>query len=302
MSSHGSKKVIIAALIGNLAIALVKTAAAFITGSAAMLAEAVHSAADTGNQLLLIIGLRLSKRRADESHSFGYGMELYFWPFVVALTMFSLGAIFSVVEGVHKLQHPGLPKSYLTGYVVLVFSVVFEAFSLKVAWQEFSRLRKGKGFFAAARATRDPTVFVVLFEDIAALLGLLVALAGLALTQITQNPLFDASASIVIGLLLGGVAIFLGYETRSLLIGESASPEDLSEIKKLASGISGFGPFTELRTMHMAPDEIVVECAVRFDDAMTMGQVRRAIDEFETALHGANPKITHITVEPSRGP
>ena len=299
MSTHGSKKVILAALTGNLAIALVKTVAAFLTGSAALMAEAVHSAADTGNQLLLIVGIRLSKRSADASHSFGYGMELYFWPFVVALTMFSLGAIFSVVEGVRKLFHPELPRSYLSGYIVLVFSVAFEAFSLKVAWDEFSLIRNGKGFFASARATRDPTVFVVLFEDIAALLGLLIAIAGLSLTQLTQRPVFDAAASIAIGVLLGAVAIFLGYETRSLLIGESAAPEEVLEIRRLAAGISGFGPFTELRTLHRAPGEIVVEAAVRFDDAMTMGQVRRVIDEFEAALHAANPKITHITVEPS---
>jgi cation diffusion facilitator family transporter len=299
MPTHGSKKVILAALAGNSAIAAVKAVAAFLTGSAALMAEAVHSAADTGNQLLLIVGMRLSKRSADTEHSFGYGMERYFWPFVVALTMFSLGAIFSVVEGFHKVLHPALPHSYVSGYFVLVFSIAFEAFSLKIAWEEFSRIRKGKGFFASARATRDPTVFVVLFEDIAALLGLVIALIGLSLTQLTRRPVFDAAASIAIGVLLGAVAIFLGYETRSLLIGESAAPEEVAEIRRLASGISGFGPFTELRTMHLAPDEIVVEAAVRFDGVMTMGQVRRAIDEFEAALHTANPKITHITVEPS---
>ncbi|HEV8268991.1 MAG TPA: cation diffusion facilitator family transporter [Thermoanaerobaculia bacterium] len=300
MSASGSKRVIVAALLGNLAITAVKAAVAATTGSAALLAEALHSGADTGNQLLLLVGMRLGARRPDERHSFGYGRERYFWPFVVALTMFSLGAIFSVHEGVHKILHPEPPHGgYALAYGILVVSLVIEGASIRVALREYEGLRRGKGFFEAARVARDPTVFVVVFEDAAALVGLVLALLGIGLTHLTGRSFFDALASVAIGVLLGAVAIFLGVETRSLLIGESAVPEEVEEIRRVAGSLPGFVEFKELRTMHLAPDEIVVEAAVKFDESLSLSGARAWIADFEKALHAKNPKITHVTVEPA---
>lgn len=300
MADHGSKRVILAALSGNLGIALVKAGAAVYTGSSALLAEAIHSTADTGNQLLLLVGISLAKRHPDERHSFGYGKERYFWPFAVALTMFSLGALFSIYEGVHKLLHPEPPHGgYWVAYLILGTSIGFESFSCWVAMKEYQSIRKGKGFFAAAVTARDPTVFVVVFEDLAALVGLSIAFVGIGLTQLTGNPAYDSAASVAIGVLLAFVALFLGVETRSLLIGESAVPEEVEEIRRIAASLPGFVSFRELRTLHLSPEELIVEAVVEFQETLTVREVRAWIDSFEKVLHEANPKVTHVTVEPA---
>lgn len=300
MSTAGSKKVVFAALAGNLAIAIVKIGAALFTRSAALMAEVFHSAADSGNQVLLLVGMRLASRPPDSRHPFGYGKERYFWPFVVALTMFAMGSAFSIAEGVDKLRHPEPPHGgFWLGYLILGASIVFESLSCRVALVEYAKTRKGRGFLEAARLSRDPTIFVVVFEDVAALVGLVLAIAGLGLTQLTGNSAFDSWASISIGVLLSVVAVFIGVETRSLLIGESATPEEEAEIRRVASGLDGFVAFTELRTMHLAPDEVVVEAGVKFQDPLTVKDVRAWIDAFERDLRKVNPKITHVTVEPA---
>ena len=233
MAAHGSKKVIYAALVGNGLIAVTKFAAATITGSSAMLSEAIHSVVDTGNQGLLLHGLRRAKRPADTAHPFGYGMELYFWTFVVAILIFAVGAGISIYEGVSKLLSPHPIKNPYVNYIVLGVAMVFEAGAWWIAFKEFRRGKGSLGYLAAVRESKDPTVFTVLFEDSAAMLGLIAAFIGIALADVWQMPALDGVASIVIGLILGATAVLLAYESKGLLIGEGTSPAVVAGIEKV---------------------------------------------------------------------
>nr|MDJ0981013.1 cation diffusion facilitator family transporter [Kiloniellales bacterium] len=225
MASASSTKVILAALVGNFLIAVTKFTAAWFTGSSAMFSEAVHSTVDTGNQGLLLYGLKRSKRPADAQHPFGHGQELYFWAFVVAILIFGLGAGVSIYEGIAKIQDPHEITNPVVNYVVLGMAMVFEAGACWVAFKEFNRRRGALGYFEAIRRSKDPSIFTVLLEDSAAMLGLIVAMVAIALGQALDMPVLDGVGSVVIGCILAATAIFLIWETKPLLIGEAADPE-----------------------------------------------------------------------------
>ncbi|MBW9274170.1 MAG: cation diffusion facilitator family transporter, partial [Candidatus Thiodiazotropha sp. (ex. Lucinisca nassula)] len=274
--ASGSKKVIYAALIGNSLISITKFAAAFVTGSSAMLSEGIHSMVDTGNQGLLLHGIARSKKPADEAFPFGHGKEIYFWSFIVAILIFALGGGISIYEGIKHLQHPEPIANPLINYIVLGLAMVFEGAAWLFAFREFSRAKGKWGYLEAVQRAKDPSIFVVLFEDTAAMLGLIVAFAGVALTQITGSYLFDGTASIIIGLILVGTAVWLAYETKGLLIGESANKAVVQGIRKMANDIDVVEYVNEVLTMHMGPDFVLVNMSVDFRDSVSADEVERA--------------------------
>jgi cation diffusion facilitator family transporter len=239
--ASASKKVIIAALIGNALIAVTKFIAAAITGSSAMLSEGIHSLVDTGNQLLLLYGLRAAKRPADERFPFGHGKEIYFWSFVVAILVFALGAGVSIYGGIEHVRHPVAISNPLINYVVLGLAMLFEGAALFFAFTEFTRAKGKWGYIEAVQRGKDPTLFVVLFEDSAAMLGLVVAFLGVWLTQVTGLMWFDGLASILIGCILAGTAIWLAYETKGLLIGEAANTRVVDGIRAIIGNYAAVG-------------------------------------------------------------
>ena len=263
-----SKKVIIAALIGNSLVAITKFFAAAVSGSAAMLSEGIHSVVDTGNQVLLLYGLKRSKRPPDERFPFGYGKEVYFWSFVVAIMIFALGGGISIYEGVEHLLHPRPVETSFLNYIVLVLAMLFEGAALYFALNEFRRVKGKWGYIEAVQRGKDPSLFVVLFEDSAAMLGLFAAFVGVLLSDLTGNPLYDGCASILIGLLLAGTAAWLAYETKGLLIGESAQQPVADEIKRLVREEAGVEHLNEVLTLHMGPEFIVANISVDFEDAI----------------------------------
>ena len=293
----GSKKAIYAALVGNSLIAVTKFGAAAYTGSSAMLSEAIHSLVDSGNQVLLLYGLKRSSRPADERHPFGYGMEMYFWAFVVAIIIFAIGAGVSIYEGVQKLIHPHPVTNVFVNYIVLGAAIVFEAAACTVAFKEFNRARGDMPFFEAVRKSKDPALFTVLFEDSAAMLGLLVALAGIGLGQALDMPILDGAASVVIGVILALTAMLLAYECKSLLIGEAADPDVVSGIGKLASETPGIGRINELRTMHLGPQDILLNISLDFADHMSSAQVEEAISALELRIKEAHPDVKRVFIE-----
>jgi cation diffusion facilitator family transporter len=302
MSSSGSRKVIFAALAGNLAIAVTKFAAAAYTGSSAMLSEAIHSSVDTGNQGLLLLGLKRAARPPDASHPFGHGMELYFWAFVVALMIFALGGAFSIYEGIHKVLEPEPVSDAWVNYVVLGLSIVFEGYSFTVAFKEFRGAHQGEAFWQAIRASKDPSVFAVLLEDSAALAGLVVALAGVALSQWLDMPMLDGAASIVIGLLLIATAVFLARETLSLLTGESASRRSLAQVQALLAADRRVAAVDEILSMQLGPREVLMALTIDFRDDLAGEEVERAAAELTLAVEQAHPEITRLFMRPRRLP
>ncbi len=288
---------LILALGANLGIAIAKFVAAGITGSSAMLTEGVHSLVDSSNQLLLMYGQKRAAKPADATHPGGYGRELYFWSFVVALLVFALGAGISVYEGIHHVLKPEPAVSPLIAYGVLGVAFVLEGGSTLAAFREFDRARGKKNWWHALVSTKDATTVIVLLENGAAMAGLLLAAAGLALSQVTGDARFDGMASIVIGLLLAAVAIFLAREAKGLLIGEAADPELEAGIRRVASreGVRGVG---EIMTLHNAPEQIVAAVNVDFDNGLSAADVERIVDEIERALQSEFPAIYRIYVRP----
>ena len=297
MASHSSKKVIYAALAGNSFIAVTKFAASAYTGSSAMLSEATHSVVDTGNQLLLLMGLARAKRPPDREHPFGYGMELYFWTFVVAILIFAVGAGVSIYEGIDKLRHSHPVTSVYINYIVLGVAFVFEAGAWWIAWKEFRTAKGAHGILAAVRRSKDPTVFTVLFEDTAAMLGLIVAAAGLALGQILAIPELDGAASVVIGLILAVTALLLAIECKGLLLGEAAHPEVIAEIPRLAADHPAILTTNEILTMHMGPEDVLLNLSVDFADGITSADVEAAISGLERDIKAAHPEIKRVFIE-----
>jgi len=293
----GSKKVIYAALIGNAAIAVTKFVASGITGSSAMLSEAIHSLVDTGNQVLLLLGLRRSKRPADARHPFGHGKEVYFWSFVVAMLIFGLGAGMSIYEGIKHLADPHPVESVMINYIVLGLAICFEAGAWWFAWKEFNRARGELGYYEAVRKGKDPTLFVVLFEDSAAMAGLIVALVGIMLGQITGNPYFDGGASVVIGLILAATAFWLAYETMGLLIGEAADPDVQAHIESLLRETDGVKNVNEVATLHMGPSFILVTVSVDFDDGLPSEQLEATIATLNQKIRDAAPMARRVFIE-----
>jgi cation diffusion facilitator family transporter len=296
---HGGTRAIIAALLANLGIALAKFIAWIVTGASSMLAEAIHSVADSGNQVLLLVGGKRSKRAATPEHPFGFGRDRYVYGFLVAIVLFSVGGLFAIYEGVHKLQHPEALTSPIWAIGVLVVAIVLESFSLRTAVKETAAVKPaGVSYWRFIRTARAPELPVVLLEDTAALLGLVFALLGVGLATITGNVVFDALGTILIGLLLVAVAAILGAETKSLLLGESATPEAQRRIvTALEGGGSGLSVI-HMRTQHLGPEELLVgaKIAMRHDD--TAASIARAIDEAEDRIRAAEPSARVIYLEP----
>jgi len=295
--SGSSKKVIYAALAGNTLVALTKFVAAAFTGSSAMLSEGIHSVVDTGNQLLLLLGLRRARQPASDRFPFGHGKEVYFWSFVVALLIFAIGSGVSIYEGIHHLLHPTPISNPLVNYLVLGLAMLFEGAAFYFALNEFSRAKGKWNYVEAVKRGKDPTTFVVLFEDSAAMLGLLVAFCGVLLTQLTGNLIFDGIASILIGLILGGTAIWLAYETKGLLIGESANIEVVAGIRKLAVEFPLVEQVNEVLTMHMGPEFILVNLSIDFADQATANELEEIIGRLDARIKQDWPRVKKVFVE-----
>jgi cation diffusion facilitator family transporter len=292
-----SNKVLVIALAANVGIAVAKFVAAGITGSSAMLTEGVHSLVDSSNQLLLMYGHKRAAKPADAMHPGGYGRELYFWSFVVALLVFALGAGVSVYEGIQHFLNPEPAVSPLIAYGVLAVAFLLEGGSTVAAFREFNRARGPKTWWNALVSTKDATTVIVLLENGAAMAGLLLAAVGLAISELTGDPRFDGIASILIGILLAVVAIFLAREAKGLLIGEAADPELIAGVRRAASrpGVMGVG---EIMTIHNAPDQIVAAVNVDFDNQLSAGDVERIVDEIERDLQAEFPAIYRVYVRP----
>lgn len=297
MSHASSKKVIYAALGGNLLIALTKFIAAAMTGSSAMLSEGIHSMVDTGNQGLLLLGLARSRRPADENFPFGHGKEVYFWGFVVAILIFAVGSGMSIYEGVVHMIDPEPMENVLINYIVLGLAMLFEGFSWFVAFREFSRTRGRRSIVEAVHHGKDPNMFVVFFEDSAAMLGLVVALAGIALGQITGSPYFDGIASVVIGVILAGTAAWLAFETHGLIIGESADNEVVQSIREILRLHPGVRAVNEVLTLHFGPEFILVNASVDFEDGVCAEDLENAVKAMDAEVKKAFPRVKRFFVE-----
>lgn len=312
MSAEGSRKVVIAALAGNVAIAACKFGAAIVSGSTATLAEAVHSVADSGNQGLLLLGLYLASKPASARYPFGRASELYFWPFVVALVLFSLGGAFAVYEGAQHLIHGVEPvvvidhvvfgvhlrfSSNVVNYAVLGTSFFFEAMSFRVAFGEFRHAAKGKPLVRAFLDARDPTVPLVVAEDTTALLGLGLALAAVGLRAATGESVWDPIGSILIGVLLSAVAILLAWVTHGLLIGKSVTEEDRARVIELAQGIDGAPRVTQLLAVHLGPEVVVLALKIAFAPGTTVEAVEDMTNEMERRIRAEMPRMKKIFIE-----
>ena len=297
MSASASTKVIYAALIGNAAISVTKFFAAFTTGSSAMLSEGIHSLVDTGNQILLLYGIKQAKKPADNDFPFGHGKEIYFWSFIVAILIFAVGSGVSIYEGIHHVIHPAQIKNPMVNYIVLSLALVFEGAAWFFAFKEFGKVKGKQGYIEAVQRGKDPSMFVVLFEDSAAMLGLLVAMLGIWLTQVTGNAVYDGAASIIIGLILGGTAIWLAVETKGLLIGEGANKEIVASIRQLAESVDGVENVNELLTMHMGPDYILVNISVRFRREQMTSELEMLIQNLDAEIKATHPTVKRVFVE-----
>ena len=292
--------VLYAALAANVGIAVAKFVAAAFTGSSSMLTEGVHSLVDSGNQLLLLYGKRSAQRPPDAVHPFGYGRELYFWAFVVAILIFGLGAGVSVYEGWKHIQAPEPLQDPLVNYVVLGVAVLLEGTSWIVAVREFGRAKGEHGWWEAVRVSKDPATFIVLFEDSAALLGLMVAGIGIWASHAWGDPRIDGGASIVIGLILAGVAALLARESKGLLIGERADPALVQQIRAMAEGEPRITAVNHVRTIHTAPDRVFVAISADFEDALAMGDAETLIEGIEQRLRTTLPQLTSIYIRPEK--
>ena len=293
----GSKKVIFAALTGNALIALTKFIAAGITGSSAMLSEGIHSLVDTGNQMLLLWGIRASKKPPNEKFPFGHGKEIYFWSFVVAILIFAVGAGLSVYEGIHHLLHPKPVEKAMVSYIVLALGMLFEGAAWLFALKEFSRSKGKWDYLEAVSKGKDPTLFMVLFEDSAAMTGLVIAFFGILLGQLTGNPYYDGVASVLIGLILGGTAVWLAYETKGLLIGERANLDVIKGIREMAGSMPEIKNVNEILTMHMGPDFILVNLSVDFEDTITTVTLEKVIADLDSRIKSTYPRVKKVFVE-----
>jgi len=297
MAAHSSKLVIYAALGGNLTIAATKFAAAAYTGSSAMLSEAIHSLVDSGNQWLLLHGLRRARQAPDEQHPFGYGMELYFWTFVVAIMVFAVGAGVAFYEGIVKIRAPHPITDAYVNYAILGVAIIIEAVPFTIALRAFLTRKGNRSFLAAVRRSKDPTIFTVLFEDSAAMLGLVVAIVGIALAEHLDLPVLDGVASILIALILAGTATALAYESKGLLIGESVFPETKAAIQALLQSDPRIAVTNEILTMHLGPDDVLLNLSVDFRDALSSAEVEDAISELESTIKAKFPVVRRVFIE-----
>ncbi|SLN35109.1 cation diffusion facilitator family transporter [Oceanibacterium hippocampi] len=297
MAGHSSKKVIYAALIGNGLIAIMKFAAAAFTGSAAMMSEGIHSVVDTGNQMLLLHGMKRASKPADSRHPFGYGMELYFWTFVVAILVFAVGAGVAAYEGVNKLLNPHPIANAYVNYLVLGAAMLFEGAAWYVAFVAFRKEQGDRGLLEAVRRSKDPTIFTVLFEDTAAMLGLMVAFAGVAAGEYLGIVEADAIASLVIAAILAMTAILLAYESKGLLIGEATHPEVLEEIRRVVLAEPEILKANELLTMHLGPQDVLLNISIGFSPDLSAEQVEAAVSRLEARIHAEFPQVSRVFIE-----
>lgn len=300
MSTEGGTRAVVAALLANTGIAVTKFIAAGISGSASMLAEGVHSVADAGNQVLLLIGGRRSRKAADAIHPFGYGRERYVVAFVVAIILFSVGGMFSLYEGIHKLEtHEGLNQEWLwLPLVVLGVAIVLESLSLRTALIEAHKARRGESLVSFIRHAKQPELPVILLEDLAALTGLVFAFGGVGLTLLTGDPTFDAIGTIAIGALLIVVAVVLGIETQSLLVGEGATPADTERIRDALNGHPLVEAIIHMKTLYLGPDEMLVAAKIAVPTSTKATEVAAMINEVEAAVRAAVPAARVIYLEP----
>ena len=292
-----SKIAIYGALAANLAIAVVKFVAASVTGSSAMISEGIHSTVDSGNSLLLLLGMKRSQKPADRTHPFGHGKEIYFWSLIVAILVFSLGGGMSVYEGITHLQHPVELKDPFWNYIVLFSSIAFEGTSLLYAVRQFNKSRGGLGFWKEVSLSKDPRLFAVIYEESAAIIGLLIALAGVFLGHYLNNPLYDALASMLIGLVLIIVAIIMVKESKGLLVGESADSEIVKGIYRLVESDNRVKTLYFPLTMHLAPDEILLALDVEFQSDMTVESLFSTIKQLEDEIKKEFPTVKKIYIE-----
>jgi len=295
--ASSSKKVIYAALAGNTLIAVTKFAAAAITGSSAMFSEGIHSMVDTGNGVLLLHGMRRAQKPPSGRFPFGHGKEVYFWSFAVAILIFAVGSGVSLYEGIIHTLHPKPMGNPLVNYIVLGLALIFEGMAWFFALNEFTKAKGKWGYIAAVHRGKDPTMFVVLFEDSAALLGIIVAFVGVLLVDKFELLVFDGIASIIIGLILGGTAVWLAYETKGLLIGESANKTVVNGIREIILKFEGIDNINEVLTMHMGPDFILVNISIDFRDEIPAGDLENIIAEIDMQIKKSFPTVKRVFVE-----
>ncbi len=297
-NANSSKKAIYAALIGNLLVALTKFVAAAVSGSSSMLSEGVHSLVDTVNELLLLYGMRRSGQTPDAVHPLGYGRELYFWSFIVAVLLFAVGAGISIYQGVARVRAPSPVTDATIVYIVLALSFVFEGVSWRVSQRAFRAAKGNLGYWEAVRKSKDPPSFIVLFEDSAALVGILIAAAGTYAADSLRMPVFDGVASILIGVVLAATSIALARESKGLLIGERADPDIVAAITALARDEPGVASANGVLTVHLAPDQIVAALSLEFDDALRTPQIEQAVAQIEQRVRTQYPQVVALFVKP----
>ena len=298
MSTEGGMRAVIAALLANLGIAVSKFIAFFFTGSSSMLSEAIHSVADSGNQILLIVGNKRSKKPADEKHPFGYGRRRFVYGFIVAIVLFLVGGIFSLYEGIHKWQHPEPLTDWWIAVLVLGIAIVLESFSFRTAIREANRSRGRRSLFGFVKASRQPELPVILLEDAGALVGLVFALMGVGLAVITGDGRYDALGAMAVGSLLVVIAVFLAMEMTAMLVGESALPEEVEAIREALESSPGVTRVIHLRTLHVGPDELLVAAKIAIANNDTGTKIAADIDSAERALRAAVPTARYVFLEP----
>ncbi|MGY2006626.1 cation diffusion facilitator family transporter [Nocardia gipuzkoensis] len=298
MSAGGGKKAIVAALTANAGIAAAKFVGAAITGSGSMLAEAVHSVADTGNQGLLLLGQQRAAKEADELHPFGYARNRYFYSFIVALVLFTLGSGYAIYEGIHKIQHPEELSSPIVAIVILVIAIALETYSFTTAVRESAPLKGDASWWRFIRNSRSPELPVVLLEDTGALIGLILALGGVGLTMITHDPIWDGVGTLAIGGLLGIIAVVLIVEMQSLLIGEGATPEENRQIHANLVDDTHIDRVIHLKTQYLGPEELLVAAKVGVVPGLDVAAIASAIDDAEARVRAAVPAARVIYLEP----
>jgi cation diffusion facilitator family transporter len=292
-----SKKAIIAAIVGNAAIAAIKFVAGAMTGSSAMISEGIHSLVDTGNGGLLFHGLRRGARAADANHPFGHGMEVYFWSLIVAVSIFGIGGGMSIYEGIAHIQHPSPLENPTINYIVLALAVVFESLSFSVAWKAFRKHKGSQRTLAAIHHGKDPSLFTVLFEDTAALLGLVVAFLGVFISHQLEAPAVDGAASVVIGLILICAAGWLAYESRSLLVGEAAGQELVAAVREIALSDPAVIGLGAVLTMHLGPEEVLLNIEVQFTQGLPAEDIHAAVHRIEERISEPFPEVSRVFIE-----
>ena len=294
MAAGGSNIAIFGAITANTLIAICKFLAAFFTGSSAMLAEGIHSLVDTGNGLLLLLGIKRSKRKPDRLHPFGYGKEIYFWSFVVSMLIFAVGGGFAIYEGIHALQEPVIIEDPTWNYAVLGAAIVFEGGALYVALKAFNKSRAEGNLYTSIVKSKDAATFAVIIEDTAALTGLVVAIVGIFLSQYLQNPYFDGGASIVIGIILLAVSTFLAKESKGLLLGESADEDVIARIEEILDQNPQVEKWSLPATMHFGPDSILLILELDMNDKLDIVRSEKVLVELRNQIKAAEPKISRV--------